>query len=571
MALENIGKKIYIINQFLKLISPEKKEIFFIYIYGVMAGVISQSLPLGIQSMISYVSSGQIVTSVIVLIGLIILGLLIAGGMQIMQMYLLEYIQQRLFIRIAFEFSSRVSQLQLENIREEYPPELMNRFFEVSTLQKGLSKLIIDISTALVQLVIGLIVISLYHPSFIIFSLILIVILFIVIRITGPKGLKTNLYVSKYKYKVAHWLQEIARSMILFRTSSSFSSKKTDQLVSTYIIARKKHFSILLIQYFSFLGFKTLIIGGLLIMGCILLINAQINLGQFIASEIIIILIMGALEKIILKIDTVYDVLTSTDKMTQVMELPVEESKGINIDKLDEQSHEGYAMELKNISYKYPTSSRLALKNISFKLKANEKVVVAGYNDSGRTTLINVLLGIYNDYEGGLTYNDISMRDINKQSFYNTIGYTSPEKLFDGSLIDNISLGRSHITIDRVVSIAKFLQLDTFINQLPNGFHSDLVGGGNLPDHIEKKIILARALIHQPKLLIIEGGFLQVDQKEKLRLVNALMNYSATTVLIFTNDSSILALAQRVLFMKEGDVVYDGLYDEKNINTFLVG
>lgn len=571
MGLENIGKKIYIINQFLKLISPEKKEIFFIYIYGVMAGVISLSLPLGIQSMISYVSSGQIVTSVIVLIGLIILGLLIAGGMQIMQMYLLEYIQQRLFIRTAFEFSSRVSQLQLENIRNEYPPELMNRFFEVSTLQKGLSKLIIDISTALVQLVIGLIVISLYHPSFIIFSLILIVMLFIVIRITGPKGLKTNLYVSKYKYKVAHWLQEIARSMILFRISSSFSSQKTDQLVSTYIIARKKHFSILLIQYFSFLGFKTLIIGGLLIMGCILLINAQINLGQFIASEIIIILIMGALEKIILKIDTVYDVLTSTDKMTQVMELPVEENKGINIDKLDEQSHEGYAMELKNISYKYPTSSRLALKNISFKLKANEKVVIAGYNDSGRTTLINVLLGIYNDYEGGLTYNDISMRDINKQSFYNTIGYTSPEKLFDGSLIDNISLGRPHITIDRVVSIAKSLQLDTFINQLPNGFHSDLVGGGKLPDHIEKKIILARALVHQPKLLIIEDNFLQVDQKEKLRLVNALMNYPATTVLIFSNDSSILALVQRVLFMKEGDVVYDGLYDEKNISTFLVG
>jgi ABC-type bacteriocin/lantibiotic exporter with double-glycine peptidase domain len=151
-------------QRFLRLLASEKREIVYLYIYAVAAGLISLALPLGIQSIIGFVSSGQIPVSVVVLIGLIILALLLVGGLQVMQLWLVEYLQQRIFVRTAFDFANRIPRFQAEALNKYYPPELMNRFFDVVSLQKGLAKLLLDFSTAVIQIVFGLILLSLYHP-----------------------------------------------------------------------------------------------------------------------------------------------------------------------------------------------------------------------------------------------------------------------------------------------------------------------------------------------------------------------------------------------------------------------
>ncbi|MFN6947236.1 MAG: ABC transporter transmembrane domain-containing protein, partial [Cytophagaceae bacterium] len=236
------------VKRLFKVLLSEKKSIVYLYIYAIIAGIISLSLPLGIQSIIGFVTSGQVSTSIVVLISFVTLGVFINGSLQIMQLSLTEHIQQRLFLKTAFDFSYRLPKLKLEPLLKHNPPELINRFFDIVTVQKGVAKILIDFSTAALQIIFGLILLALYHPSFIILGVFLLIILFFLIRSVAPKAQKTSIYESKYKYQVENWLEEIARNLKTFKLAgySNLPMEKTDYNVSNYLYAREHHFKSLI-------------------------------------------------------------------------------------------------------------------------------------------------------------------------------------------------------------------------------------------------------------------------------------------------------------------------------------
>ena len=139
------GNGISPLGRLFGLIKADRKDIVRIYVFAVLSGLINLSLPLGIQAIITYISGGMISTSWILLVILVILGIILAGGMQVMQLSLAETIQQRIFQRSSFEFAVRIPRIRLEQVASKYAPELINRFFDTLSLQKGLSKILLDI------------------------------------------------------------------------------------------------------------------------------------------------------------------------------------------------------------------------------------------------------------------------------------------------------------------------------------------------------------------------------------------------------------------------------------------
>jgi ABC-type bacteriocin/lantibiotic exporter with double-glycine peptidase domain len=553
-----------------KLASHERREIGFILIYAVIAGLISLSLPLGVQSIVSFVSGGQISTSVIVLIVFIILGLLISGGMQIMQLYLSERIQQRLFSKTAFEFAFRVPRVRLESVLKEYPPELVNRFFDIVTLQKGTATLLLEFSAAILQITFGLLLLSLYHPMFIVLSLFLVLALVVFLRITGPRGLATSLAESKYKYKVANWLEEIARSLTTFKLAGDdrLALNKTDYYVSNYLYARGRHFKVLAGQYVGFVLFKTVVTGGLLVAGCLLVVEREINLGQFIASEIVIILIMGAVEKIILKLDTVYDVLTSIDKISYVTGLPVDYKGGVILPASDK----GIALSIRNLSYRFTDRSDFTLDGFSLDVKPGEKVCIAGSNGSGKTSLLNILLGLLNSWNGTITYDGIPLRNLDKDALLAKTGdYVSQETMFEGTLLENLTLGRPDVNIKDVINAVKCVGLTDYVNSLPEGFETRVVSGGTrTPGSVARKVLLARALTGQPRLLLLDDLLLGVERKEKQRIMEHLAGADKKwTMIVVSNDPVVMRECERVVLMEAGKVAGIGTMDELNKNPLM--
>ena len=226
------------LKRLFRLIKADKKDITRIFLFAALSGLINLSLPLGIQAIITYLSGGMISTSWVLLVIFVILGVILAGVMQVMQLSLSETIEQKIFQRSAFEFAVRIPRIRLEQVASKYAPELINRFFDTLSLQKGLSKILLDTGASLLQIIFGLMLLSFYHPFFSLFGILLILVLYTVIRITGPQGLKTSIEESTYKYKVAYWLEELARTMNTFKLAGEtrLPEKRTDGLLEKYLV-----------------------------------------------------------------------------------------------------------------------------------------------------------------------------------------------------------------------------------------------------------------------------------------------------------------------------------------------
>lgn len=213
----NLSKSIF---RFFQMIRLERKEITDLYIFAILSGFIQLSLPLGIQAIINFAflatGGNHLPLSMWVLIILVVVGVFLTGLMKIHQMKIVEKIQQKLFTRYAFEFTLRLPKFNVQALEGYYLPELVNRFFDTVTLQKSFSKLLLDIPTAIIQLFFGLILLSFYNPVFIVFGLVLLLILYLILYFSFPSGYAASLTESDYKYKVAYWIQEIARGVKAF-------------------------------------------------------------------------------------------------------------------------------------------------------------------------------------------------------------------------------------------------------------------------------------------------------------------------------------------------------------------
>lgn len=548
-----------------KLLHSERQEVFYIYFYSIIGSILSLTLPLGVQAIIGLVSSGEVPTSVLVLIGIIVIGLLFTGGIQLMQIKLMEHIQQKVFAKTAFEFAYRIPKLRIESVLRQYTPELMNRFFDIMTLQKGLSKLLVDFTAVTVQIVLGLILLSLYHFYFLFFGLLLILVLYLLLSLTAKSALVSSLKESKYKYMVANWLEEIARALSTFKLAgySPIPMAKTDNLVSHYLYARQSHFKILVIQYVSFILFKTIITGGLLVLGCILVINQEINIGQFVASEIVIILVMNGVEKLIVQLDTIYDLLTSLEKIGGVMDLPIETAGGITVKSFAEDK--GLEIKVRNLRYKYPFEPQYILKGIDLDINAGERVCLTGYSSSGKTTFINILLGFLSAYDGVVAVNGINMKQINKNSLIDQVGDNiSQEDLFDGTILENITLGRTGIMWEDVQWAVESVGLSEYLQEYSDGLHTHLPAGNlTISESIARKIILARSIVKKPKLLILEDFLFGFEKDQKLNFLSVLFKSSIPwTVLLVSSDPDIMKLCDRTVILKGGIIIREIKQDD---------
>ena len=392
------------LKRFFNLLRLDKRDISQLFFYAIFAGLISLSLPLGIQAIINFIQSGRISASWIVLVILVVIGVVFVGILSLMQLRITENLQQKIFVRSSFEFAYRLPKIKFEEIYNTYPPELANRFFDTISIQKGTSKLLIDFSAALLQIVFGVLLLSLYHPFFIIFGLFLIILLYIIFRYSYRPGLETSLKESKYKYKVASWLQEMARNNFSFRKPLNFdyALQKNNNLVSDYLTYREKHFAIIKRQFTQLIIFKVIITASLLLIGGFLVLNQQMNIGQFVASEIIILLVINSVEKIILGLETFYDVLTSIEKIGQVTDM----SSELESDKEYTDYYTDITLETDNLNFKFPDSNDDVLNAITLKMEQGEKILLNGENGSGKTTLIRLLSGLIQPTSGSFFIND---------------------------------------------------------------------------------------------------------------------------------------------------------------------
>jgi ABC-type bacteriocin/lantibiotic exporter with double-glycine peptidase domain len=551
-------------KRLIRLIQMDKKDISQIFIYAVFLGLTNLTLPLGIQAIINLIQMGEVSTSWIVLVFLVVAGIVFGGILQLMQLRITENLQQKIFIRASFEFAYRIPRFNLSALRNLYAPELVNRFFDTTTIQKGLPKLLIDISTSVLQIVFSLILLSLYHPFFIIFSFILLSILVLLLYFKSKKGLETSIKESTYKFEIAHWLEEIARSMNTFKLKgkTNLHLQKTDKLVQSYVENREKHFRVLIIQFIQLIGFKSLIALFLLLIGGILVINQQLNIGQFIAAEIIILLVISSVEKIILNIENIYDVLTAVDKLGSITDLPLENQHKSNQNNFVYTS--AMSLEMKSLNFKYPNQQNWLIKDINIQIAPKQHTLFLGDLNSAKSALVSVFSSLYPIESGLLLYNQVNVNALDLEVLRSHIGYfTKDQKLFLGTLLDNIAMG-SDIPMKKIMDSIEIVGLTNFFKTLDFGFETELFSSGIIVTrNIEQRILLARSIIHEPKLLLIENIDSILNEKSNFTLIEKLFSPEMPWTIVAVSDVEFgINNFKQFVYMYQGMIDFTGTQAE---------
>ena len=548
------------INRFWLLLKPDNIEIRNVYIFAILNGILSLALPLGIQAIINFIQVGQVSTSWIVLVFLVVLAIGFSGVLTIAQMRITENLQQRIFVKSAFEFADRIPKIKMEELIKRYAPELTNRFFDTMTIQKGLSKLLIDFTAASLQIIFGLILLSFYHSFFIFFGLTLVLLLSLILKITSKKGFESSLSESNFKYKIAHWLEEIAHARFSFKMAGNpeLSLTKTDEHLKGYLTARNLHFKVLVQQFTFLVIFKVLIAMSLLIIGGLLVLNQTMNIGQFVAAEIIILLVLNSVEKLITSLEVVYDVLTSVEKIGQVTDIELEKYDGIKIPKRES----GFEVVIDKVSFQTDLYRNPILKEIVMEVAPNQKVCVVSDSTVSTNTLFCLIGGMYPINVGNISIEGLPIGNLNIQNLRNEIGnLLLQDRLFHATILENITLGRKYATFEEVQKIAKIINLTDAINNFSEGYNTVLNPEAHfIPQDVTKKILLIRAFVGHPKLVLLEEPTITLNDSQIDELIE-LMNYQPNTTIIYSSkEEELMKIADKIIVFEKGKVVFDGTY-----------
>jgi ATP-binding cassette, subfamily B, bacterial len=523
------------------MVSEDKEDISSIYFYAILSGLVQLSVPVGVQAIVGFVLGATMVTSIYILIALVVLGVAFVGIFQINQMKIIERVQQQIFMRYALDFTERIPRLDLKKVDSIYLPELVNRFFDTLNVQKGLSKILLDVPIASIQILFGLLLLSFYHPIFIAFGGILVVILWVILKLSSKPGLATSFDESANKYKVVAWLEEIARVIKSFKFSqgSHFNLQKTDKNIVAYLTSRTAHFKILLFQYQTLIVFKVLITAAMLMVGTYLLLNQQLNIGEFIAAEIVILSVIGAVEKLISSLDSVYDVVTGLEKLAYVLEKPLEKDGSLPLETNDK----AIAIEMLNFNFTYSDGNQ-ALKNLNLDIPAGSTVCISGKAGAGKSTLLKVLTGNYSDFGGSILLNRIPISNYQLATLRSKIGvFIEQQDVFVGSLWENISLGRPEVNVQSIILMAENLGIAQFLETMPQGFETMIDPmGKKLPSTTVQKILLLRAFAHHPNLLLLEDPWLGFEESTRQIMMNYFSRKKENqTIIVASNDEDFAA------------------------------
>ncbi len=545
-----------------ELIRLDRSDLWLLLTYTILTGIFALAVPLAAQALVNTIAAGISAQPLVVLTLLVGVGLLIAGCLKLAQIKLVELFQQRVFARVALDLGVRLPRIRQSALADQYAPELVNRFFDTLTIQKTGAKILLDGLAAALQAIVGLVLISFYSPFLLLFGVVLLVAFLFICFVLGIGGLRTSIHESVQKYKVAEWLEELARCHISFKMDGvqPFLTARTDQLVLNYIHARTQHFSVVWRQSVGNYLFQALASAGTLGIGGWLVINRSLTLGQLVAAELIVVSVLMALDKLVRLADQVYDLLTALDKVGHITDLPMERPHGRPIPS----QGGGATVECRGVRFSHVPGVPV-LAGIDLRVERGQRVSLVGASGAGKTTLANLLCGLDDPSHGIVEVNGVDVRIADLDELRRLTGFVSDDnEIFEGTIEENVAVGRPDVKTLEVRWALGQAQLLEDLVRFTEGIRSPLVSSGrNLSNGQQQRLLIARAIADRPHLLILDEAFTGIDDRTKLRILDALYSPdNPWTIIDISHDAEVVARSSVVHVLNDGVIQESGSPEE---------
>ena len=520
-------------------------------VYSGVIGLLTLAMPVATQSLVNTVAFGNLLQPLIVLTLLVLLGLSLSTVLQSLRIYVVELVQRRVFVRISSTVTTRLLAAKPEIFDRYHGPELVNRFFDVVTLQKSGAMLLIDGMSVAMQTTIGMILLALYHPWLLAFDVLLLAIILIVLFPLGRGAVDTAIQESKAKYAVAAWLEEIARFPGTFKTAPGlrYATERANGLVQNYLDQRRGHFRILLRQIVGSIGLQAVALAGLLGVGGWLVIERQLTLGQLIAAELVVALIVSGVSKLGKHLELFYDLLAGIDKLGYLTDLPAEAAHGEAM----EPSDVGAAVTVRSLDYTTDGGKPL-FENLSLEAAPGERIGFLANRGRGKSTLLKMLCAHEMPGRGSIQIDGLEVKELDKAVLRAQVLLLDDVEIFDGTVLNNVTLDAASRRIDARRTLEAVGLLDELV-QLPSGLDARLSTGGQpLSPRQAKRLIFARALLARPRVLLVDELLDRMgDLGEEDKLLDALFSKTVPwTMLVVSSDSAVLSRCDRVYELVDG-------------------
>jgi len=557
-------------QRLLRLFFAERRLILYIYLYAVISGGLGLLLPLLIQTIFTYVQTMVWVTGVTTL--LLLVALVLGAGLtvRLAQYILTEVFQRRLFLHTTLGTAYRIPRWPFREVLTKNLPALVNRYFEIFTLEKNLGKLLLDVPASFLTLGLSLILLAFYAPVFAFIMLLISGIVAFLLAQSFSQTLKNKKKVSDEKYNMASWLEEIARALLTFKLAGlpPYLSQRTQTLEENYLSARQKYFRSLLYQKTILYIYEGLLALSLLGGGAYLVVDKKLSLGQFVASELVLFLMLGAVQNLVANLDALYDALVGIDKLNQLFEVPEEKTLGARLIN----DSPGLRIQVSHLSV--PGFKNYILKDISFTIEPGEKVCLTGFSGAGKTTLLYTIYGLNRDFSGDIFINGISLREIDLVELRSVIGEAlGLEQIIEGTIWDNLTMNAPDASWEEVLHLCEALDLRKEIEALPEGFYTKLSaqGVGLLRGFALHRILLVRALLSRPKLLIVDDIIPTVSPEAKMAVYRYLLAPERPyTAIVVSMDPKVMRLCDKVIFLDQGHLIMVAPYEQVLQNEYFL-
>lgn len=539
-------------RRLLRLLRPDRGEIASVAIFAVAIGVLQLSTPIAVQAMVNFVAMGGAIPPVIVVAGMLLLGLVLAGALSATQVWIVEFVQRRLFVRMVADLAARLP--RVSEGAPGYGPELVNRFLEVATVQKLGATILLEGVALILSLLVGLVLLAFYHPLLLAFDIALLVLVAIVILVPMRWAIRTAIAESKVKYETVAWLQELARNPRTFKTpgAQAWVYERTDRLAAEYVARRKDHFRAIFSQTLGALGLRAIASTSLLALGGWLVIQGELSLGQLVAAEIVVSVVVDATAKLDKHLEKFYVVMAATDKLGYLLDLPLEGRTGEH--HAPAPDARGVSLSMRSVSVE--RAGRSLFSGLSLELPAGGSLCVQGPAGVGKSTLVQLLWALRAPTSGSVQVDHRDVRELSTETLRSLVGIVTGQEFLEASVRDNVRLGRASVGDDDVRAALATIELLEDVSSLPAGLDTELDGAGHpLSESQSRRLLLARAIAARPSLLVVDEFLDSLPRERRLALLERLLDPARRwTLVVVSDDPEVAQRCTHVLHLPEARV-----------------
>ena len=530
------------IDRIFGLLRAEREDFRVILVFALGTGILTLATPIAVQALVNNVAFGTLLQPVVVLTLALVLGLGLSSALTALEIYVVEILQRRLFVRVTGDLANRLPRVKLNALDGHHGPELVNRYFDVFTVHKATATLLLDGLDLVLRTGVGLLLLAFYHPLLLAFDLVLIVALAFVLLFLGRTGPYTAVKESKAKYAVGAWLEAIAARPSAFKSPAAqvMARDRVDHLARDFLTFRERHFKVVFRQTIGGLAVQTIASAAVLGLGGWLVIQGQLTLGQLVAAELVVTAVVASFAKMGKQIESFYDLLAGVDKLGVLADLPMERHDGEQGRNIDDSGRA--ELELGALMVRPPQRDPV-VRDLNFRFEPASETAILGSAGAGKTQLAEVLLGHRIPADGWIRLNGSDYRDLSMNALRRRIALAGPVDTIPGTILENVQMGRVYLDNTAVRKVLQRVGLLETVSSLPAGLQTEIqLDGQPLSEIEQRQLMLARSIVGRPAVLVVDGLLDSLDPSALEHAIQALRSSDRTwTLVVLTRRPEIAA------------------------------